>query len=161
MWRKELKKEVQVFCSRVVPVWFWLHMLKQVRYVCFCKLWLSTYFQRETDSYQCRTNQSCSPWKQFLKHKCDCPRWGGKKVTVCTKEGIVQIWKKQSHLLAMYFISPFSPFTFTSAPLEEITIKHTKYLLHFYPRANATTNALLSYTLMSRKPTLQLPYLTF
>lgn len=46
-----------------------------------------------------------------------------KKVSVCTKEEIVQTVKKHGYLLAAYFISPS---TSPSSGLEEITIICTK-----------------------------------
>lgn len=117
---------MQIFRSCVVPVWCWFHTLKQIRYFCFCKLWLNYYFQRETDSHYCRANQICSPWKQnqLLKHKCDHPRWGGKKVSVCTKDGIVQIWKKSTAIswLCTLFL-PSGP----SPPHQLLWKKHHTY----------------------------------
>lgn len=98
---------MQIFRSCVVPVWCWFHTLKQIRYFCFCKLWLNYYFQRETDSHYCRANQICSPWKQnqLLKHKCDHPRWGGKKSQYVQRMELFRFGKKAQPSLGyvLYF----------------------------------------------------------
>lgn len=66
-----------------------------------------------------------------------------KQISACMKGGIVQMCgcaEKHSHLLAAYFLSPFSLSNSLSPGLEEITIVHTEYLLNVYPKANASIN---------------------